>query len=384
MDITSVFKECVTKNKTYFKELDSILGKGEGGDPAAPKNGHGHSKSKVFPGKKSEHFTKAKDISSHITKLRNYLKESRTAYVNVATSKHVSGNSAVFTSALITNQDNNNIMTDKERDQLDNDVQMLISNCQRNLMEFQNHVETSPQIQNEPQLRTHLENVANSLSAYLKRVTEVYSEMRAIRVKRTVDYQAMSKLASHPTSSRALKSSMNSLRSGASTSTSSPSSRKRFSDWDGPPPRPGSISSETDGNSVISTAGSNLSDAETPVPTYFQDEDDVISPEELQILEQENAALLNELNTLSQEVEQVESSVVQIAQLQEIFTEKVLLQEKDIDRIGNLIVNTTENIKGGNEQVRQAIQNSADFRAWVLFFIMVMSFSLLFLDWYNE
>ncbi len=112
--------------------------------------------------------------------------------------------------------------------------------------------------------------------------------------------------------------------------------------------------------------------------------EDELSPEELQIFEEENSLLLRSLNTLADEVEQIESSIVQIAQLQEIFTEKVLLQDKDISQIANLVVGTTENVKGGNEQIRQAIQQNADFRAWVLFFIIVMSLSLLFLDWYND
>jgi len=36
------------------------------------------------------------------------------------------------------------------------------------------------------------------------------------------------------------------------------------------------------------------------------------------------------------------------------------------------------------EQVRQAMQNNSGFRIALIFFILVLSFSLLFLDWYNE
>jgi syntaxin 18 len=31
----------------------------------------------------------------------------------------------------------------------------------------------------------------------------------------------------------------------------------------------------------------------------------------------------------------------------------------------------------------QAIKKKAEFRVWILFFLVVCSFSLLFLDWYN-
>lgn len=80
----------------------------------------------------------------------------------------------------------------------------------------------------------------------------------------------------------------------------------------------------------------------------------------------------------------MESKVVHIAELQELFTEKVLQQEKDIERIADTVVGSTENIKDANEQIRQAIQRNAGLRVWVLFFLLVMSFSLLFLDWYND
>jgi len=76
--------------------------------------------------------------------------------------------------------------------------------------------------------------------------------------------------------------------------------------------------------------------------------------------------------------------VVKIAELQEVFTEKVLQQSGDIEIIGRNAMATTENIKDGNEELRKAIQNQASVRVYVLFFLLVMSFSLLFLDWYND
>lgn len=60
------------------------------------------------------------------------------------------------------------------------------------------------------------------------------------------------------------------------------------------------------------------------------------------------------------------------------------LQKHDIERIANAVVGTTENVKDANEQIKQAIQRNAGVRVYVLFFLLVMSFTLLFLDWYNE
>lgn len=62
----------------------------------------------------------------------------------------------------------------------------------------------------------------------------------------------------------------------------------------------------------------------------------------------------------------------------------MLQQEQDIDRISNTVVGSTENVKDANEQIKQAIQRNAGLRVYVLFFLLVMSFTLLFLDWYND
>ncbi|XP_057629182.1 syntaxin-18 isoform X3 [Chionomys nivalis] len=112
--------------------------------------------------------------------------------------------------------------------------------------------------------------------------------------------------------------------------------------------------------------------------------EDELSPEEIQMFEQENQRLIGEMNSLFDEVRQIEGKVVEISRLQEIFTEKVLQQETEIDNIHQLVVGATENIKEGNEDIREAIKNNAGFRVWILFFLVMCSFSLLFLDWYDS
>lgn len=80
----------------------------------------------------------------------------------------------------------------------------------------------------------------------------------------------------------------------------------------------------------------------------------------------------------------IQSKVIKIAELQEVFTEKVMEQSDEIERISTTLVGTTENLKDANVQIRQAIQSNASLRIYLLFFLLVMSFSLLFLDWYND
>jgi len=102
------------------------------------------------------------------------------------------------------------------------------------------------------------------------------------------------------------------------------------------------------------------------------------------LLSQENERLYSDLRGLDDQLQQVESKVVKIAELQDVFAEKVLQQSADVELIGRQAVATTENVKDGNEELRKAIQNQASVRVYVLFFLLVMSFSLLFLDWYND
>merc|ERR1712080_203258 len=114
------------------------------------------------------------------------------------------------------------------------------------------------------------------------------------------------------------------------------------------------------------------------------DEPDELSPEEMQLFEQENEKMYEDLMSLKDDVQQIESKVVKIAELQQIFTEKVLQQKDDIELIASNAVAASENVKDGNEEIRKAIQNRASIRVYILFFLLVMAFTLLFLDWYNE
>nr|XP_020766825.1 syntaxin-18 isoform X2 [Odocoileus virginianus texanus] len=210
------------------------------------------------------------------------------------------------------------------------------------------------------QVKEHRTAVLDFVEDYLKRVCKLYSEQRAVRVKRVVDKRRLSKLEPEP----------------------HPKTRE-------------SMSSEK-----VSQSPSKDSE-EKPVPEEYTEKipveaqpelgnwgdgkgEDELSPEEIQMFEQENQRLIGEMNSLFDEVRQIEGKVVEISRLQEIFTEKVLQQEAEIDSIHQLVVGATENIKEGNEDIREAIKNNAGFRVWVLFFLVMCSFSLLFLDWYDS
>ncbi|KAF7268814.1 hypothetical protein GWI33_018161 [Rhynchophorus ferrugineus] len=201
---------------------------------------------------------------------------------------------------------------------------------------------------NSEQRLEHYHNVIGSLERYLKAVSKIYAEAKAVRVKRVIDTHKLSKLETKP------------HKTGIDTNK---------------------VTSNNMIGSGDSAAIKNETNISQPPLLNFDNE---LSTEDMQMFEEENEHLFNELNNISGEVQQMESKVVHIAELQQLFTEKVLQQEKDIERIAETVVGSTENIKDANKQIKQAIQRNAGLRVWILFFLLVMSFSLLFLDWYND
>lgn len=209
-------------------------------------------------------------------------------------------------------------------------------------------------------MKEHRAAVLDFTEDYLKRVCKLYSEQRAIRVKRMVDKKRLSKLEPEPNTKS---------RESVSSEQVSPDPAKDSEEKPVTEEYPEKIPAEA--HPELGTWGDGRVE-------------DELSPEEIQMFEQENQRLVGEMNSLFDEVRQIEGKVVEISRLQEIFTEKVLQQEAEIDSIHQLVVGATENIKEGNEDIREAIKNNAGFRVWVLFFLVMCSFSLLFLDWYDS
>lgn len=378
MDITSIFKARLEIVRNRNKALGTInpttlvasgMDSASGGHKTKTRT---KGKSTLFPVKKTEYYAKARELVHNISNLREFLVETKASYLNIDDNSMNLSSSTEGPLPLLRsnswsmtrrNTNPEGTMTDAERDQVDMSVQKIIQNSQKRIFEFQKLIDSNGIEEDHPQLHIHLGNVINSISEYLKEVCAIYAEMKAIRVKRSVDIKTISKIST--------------ISSHHVSHSKQPQKISRDSS--------GSAKLKTEEEKFYESAQSPIppNDDLDPLSPIFVEEED-FTPDELQIFEEENSLLLQSLTTTADEAEQIESNVVQIAQLQEIFTEKVLLQDKEIGQIANVVIGTTENIKGGNEQLRQAIQQNADFRVWVLFFLIVMSLSLLFLDWYND
>ncbi|XP_041980630.1 syntaxin-18 [Aricia agestis] len=323
MDITPLFKACIKTVKTRNKAFGIQ-------SPTSD------DKQRILRSKpKSAFMTAAKDITVQITKLRDFLLEHRERYLSFF--NNITGDE----------------MSDTERDQIDTGAQRYINTCSHLLKEFRND---NRKLAVSPQTREYMDAVVDLVDSYLKAVCKIHSELKALRVKRALDIRKLSRLET-PLSKPCL-----------TKSYSIENMTKKFNEIEKP--------------DEIDTSKSKIDLSENEI-AVMSDEGE-LSAEELQMFESENVQLLNELNSMTEEVRQIESKVLHIAELQEIFTEKVLQQEQDIDRIANTVVGTTETMKDANEQIKQAIQRNAGLRVYILFFLLVMSFSLLFLDWYNE
>jgi len=268
---------------------------------------------------------KALIIIEHTTQLQCFLAKNRESYIDVLNKTYSS-----------------KAMSDFERDKIDADTNALIKTINSLVDDFKKDLRNRL-TKLSGQHTLHLEAVSDILEADLKLACQNFSEQRAIRVQKELEMQKLSRLEI-----KARKSTPDVLEK------------------DSPSEKP---------EQQINWA---LEDDED------DDSNEVLSPEEIQLFEQENEKMYEDLMSLKDDVQQIESKVVKIAELQQIFTEKVLQQKDDIELIASNAVAASENVKDGNEEIRKAIQNRASIRVYILFFLLVMAFTLLFLDWYNE
>ncbi|XP_012532433.1 syntaxin-18 [Monomorium pharaonis] len=329
MDVSALFKASVKVVNLRNKDLGMLT---EGQSPSR--------RQVTRTGRKSTFNVKAHTVVTQISKLREFLLENRRAYLN-------------FSRYLPTAPR----MTDVERDEIDLGAQRIMSTCSQLIKELKREVAASTAEISQQNVE-HREIILVLIEDYLKNVCKIYSEQRAMRVKRTMETRRIAKLQSDPANSQPLSSAVKKL-----------TERTAAEDHEA-----------RNGSNDLSPMKIQEINGDVNQQLTYEEEP---SAEDIQMFESENEQLYNELNTMTEEVKQIESKVVHIAELQKIFTEKVLDQDSDLDRLMTTVIGSTENVKEANKQIRQAIQRNASSRVWFLFFFLVMSFTLLFLNWYN-
>uniref|UniRef100_A0A0P4W6J4 t-SNARE coiled-coil homology domain-containing protein n=1 Tax=Scylla olivacea TaxID=85551 RepID=A0A0P4W6J4_SCYOL len=360
-DLTTLFKSCVKTIRTRNKAMGVTL-----------------PQTKIFPSSPtpfSHFYSRARDVMSNITSHRNLLHDHRKKYLqhqdhSMSDCERSYMEKVVKTNLRIIDDNIRTLNTDLQGEQMGSkDAQ----ECQQSIMTI---------------LRMNFQEI-NSTFKHMKELRKKKQKEKdnLYRLQRPASSKKQtSSIADeiHRTPNTALRESQESSRSALETSQS------EWSDW---PESPDADHSSQDGNQdrddkeTRGGSSSGTSDVEKKQTSYLEEEMEKmleeLSAEERQMLEEENTHLYKELQSNHEEVRQITRQVVELGQMQDLLSENVDLQTTQIDKIQETIIAATENVKAGNEQVREAMRKDAGFRVWIMFFLIVMSCTILFLDWYN-
>ncbi|GAV56808.1 Syntaxin-18_N domain-containing protein [Cephalotus follicularis] len=128
--------------------------------------------------------------------------------------------------------------------------------------------------------------------------------------------------------------------------------------------------------------------AETSKTNYSElSNHDELQPEPLRVqqklLDDETSALQVELTSLLDAVRQTETKMVEMSALNHLMSTHVLQQAQQIEHLYEQAIEATKNVDLGNKELSQAIQRNSSSRTFLLLFLFVLTFSILFLDWYS-
>lgn len=120
---------------------------------------------------------------------------------------------------------------------------------------------------------------------------------------------------------------------------------------------------------------------------YFPDEEKKIlelSKNEANELEQENMQFFAKMEDHAEEqLKKTQAQMKEISELAAKQSELLLEQETQLTTIDELVDTSIKDVKGGNEHLKQAAATQVSNRFAVLMALSIMTFSLLFLDWFN-
>lgn len=259
---------------------------------------------------RDEFMIKANDVRFQVTQLRDLLIENRAAYMR-------------FGYHLKTFAQ----MTDNERDIIDQESEKIITICNQYIDDLKIECLKATKGLMKKQLLQHKLAILDVLSDYLKKVFRIHNEQKASRVQHELDTYKLLKLESNKKlipviapHERMAKSS----RSYIKYISSNDSEKQALIDGDEEEVEEDGKLAEEKRKKLRRSRQSDVAiDEEQANANKYALEEEHLNADDIQMYESENVQLLNNLKGLSDEVEQIEKSVVDIARLQEIFTEKV-------------------------------------------------------------
>jgi len=115
-----------------------------------------------------------------------------------------------------------------------------------------------------------------------------------------------------------------------------------------------------------------------------ESEDDLeLSPAQIQQFEEENAAILRQVENTLQAVQQAESRLLEISSLQTELVVQLAKQTETVEQLYDEAITTQGEVEKGHVQLRQARERAKSSRKWILIFILGATMAMLFLHWYD-
>jgi syntaxin 18 len=136
-------------------------------------------------------------------------------------------------------------------------------------------------------------------------------------------------------------------------------------------------------SSIPSGLPASSSDMAGPIiPTDELPIESQLSSAQLQVLESENSALLENMESTLSSVLSAEKSLLEISALQTELVKNLVQQTELTDRLYEEAVGSVGEMKKAGQQLVQAKKRGEEGRMFLIIFLLGASMALLFLDWY--
>ncbi|KAI8077802.1 uncharacterized protein BX664DRAFT_343518 [Halteromyces radiatus] len=339
-------------------------------------------------------FTKeAYRIYQHIDSLTRFLLSIRRAYLSNDSRK------SRYTNTNLKNSDNattnslfamfpTNIthLTDRERDEIDFQAKLIIRRCMdrvKELEEAERLRKEQAEAKASRRLANFLQQVIPGVPSSMVDIEDIIGIHRSNMVwllnKLLMDVSKLQKGQQETRLTRELEKSENHLfnnntmltTSNQSTIETSSSSSGLGLNW--------KATKSTITKDTSSSGEWAMTDIHEDMDAFEQQ----LSQEQIQMLEKENEAMLEEMNSTLNQVHQAEKALMEISTLQSQLTNHLAVQTMQTDRLYGDSLATTERVEQGNLQLQQARERNRGTRKFMLIFLFGASLVLLFLDWYS-
>lgn len=208
-------------------------------------------------------------------------------------------------------------MSNEERDIIDREAEKIINICTQFICELKIEYNSRPLSK---QLKTHVDSVFELLADYLKAVYSIFNDQKNYRIRRDLETYKFLKLDSEK---RADNFEVEKIEYKDDMDLEKPDDKPEVPpEGDEKRVKRKPVAARKSLDLDISTSNQSIED-DANTSRQQQSEASGLSPEDLQMLEIENKQLISEFKGLSEEVQQIEKHVFDIAKLQELFTEKV-------------------------------------------------------------